>query len=131
MYLHVFEEFVELINDHDAEGLASLMSGDHKFIDAAGNTFSGKENMVEGWKMYFKTFPDYWIEIETVTEKENEVYGFGWVSATHSGHISGDSNNFFKIPAAFRALIEGEKVKIWQVYADTKLPFDIIEKNKK
>lgn len=43
MFLHVFEEFVEIINDHDAEGLASLMTLDHKFIDSAGNTFSGKK----------------------------------------------------------------------------------------
>ena len=129
MYLHVFEEFVDVINDHDVEGLASLMTNDHKFIDAAGNTFSGKENMKDGWKMYFKSFPDYWIEIERITEKDDEVFGFGWASGTHAGHITGDQNHYFKIPAAFRAQIAGEKVKLWQVYADTKLPSSIIEKN--
>lgn len=86
--------------------------------------------MMEEWQMHFKIFPDYWIEIEAVTEKENEVFAFGWISATHSGHISGDSNHYFKIPAAFRAYMEGEKVKIWQLYADTKIPFAIIDKNK-
>ncbi|MBC8047880.1 MAG: nuclear transport factor 2 family protein [Fimbriimonadaceae bacterium] len=130
MHLHVFEQFIELINDHHADELGSFMTVDHILIDAHGNKITGKENVIDGWKMYFAMFPDYWIEINERLEKDNIVFGFGTASATHAGHIAGDSNNFFKIPAAFRAIIEGEKINVWQVYSDTKIPFEIIERNK-
>ncbi len=130
MYKHVFDDFIVLINDHNAEELASYMTDDHKFIDAQGNQMQGKEVMVESWKQYFKMFPDYWISIEEIIEREHIIYGFGTASGTYAGHISGDANNFWKLPVAFRAAIEGEKVKIWQVYADTKIPYEIIEKNR-
>ena len=129
MHIHVFESFVALINDHNADEMGSLMTPDHAFIDAHGNKIAGKENMIEGWRQYFKMFPDYWIAIHEVTEKEDTVYGFGTASGTFAGHIAGEPHNFFKIPAAFRAEVTGEKIKVWQVYADTKIPFEIIAKN--
>ncbi len=129
MKKHVFTGFVELINNHDAHEMSSMMTDDHTFIDAHGNRISGKDMMTEGWKQYFSMFPDYWIEIDEVIEASDIVFGFGTASATYTGHISGDAHNFFKIPAAFKAIIDGEKIKVWQVYADTKLPFDIITRN--
>jgi hypothetical protein len=30
------------------------------------------------------------------------------------------------VPAAWRVIVENGKVKVWQVYADSKIPFDIM-----
>jgi len=38
--------FIALINAHDIDGLAALMSEDHTFIDAHGNEVSDKEKMI-------------------------------------------------------------------------------------
>ncbi len=89
MHIHVFEQFIVLINNHVAHDLASLITDNHTFIDAQGAKTSGKKDIIEGWKQYFKMFPDYWITIHEVMERENVVYGFGHASATYTGHIAG------------------------------------------
>lgn len=129
MHIRTFEDFIGLINNHDAEELGSMMSDDHLFTDAQGISLHGKEAVVAAWKRYFKMFPDYWITITEIVEQDNRVYGVGTASGTYAGFISGDVNNFFRIPAAFRAEITGEKIRSWQVFADTQIPYEIIKRN--
>ncbi len=109
--------FVKRINDRDVEGLVSLMSEDHKFIDGLGNEVQGKNDMRDGWTEYYKLFPNYHVEIETVLEGGETVALFGNASATFAG--SGNvKDRMWKIPAAWRAIIKNDLVSEWQVYAD-------------
>ena len=48
----VAEQFVAAINAHDLEGIASLMTSDHRFIDSLGAVVEGRDAMREGWKFY-------------------------------------------------------------------------------
>ncbi len=64
-------------------------------------------------------------------ERGNIVYGFGHTSGTYTGHMAGEPHNFWRLPTAFRAVINEEKIEVWQVYADTKIPFEIIQRNVK
>jgi len=50
--------FNERINQQDLEGLAELMTNDHTFIDNSGNVTKGKDVMKEGWRDFFKKYPD-------------------------------------------------------------------------
>ena len=127
----VFKSFVKAINQADLTELESLMTEDHTFIDAGGKKETGRQKMIEGWRSYFKMFPDYKIEIEDIIQ-ENEIVGaFGTASGTYNGKRGLVPENIIKMPAAWRAVIKEEKVKNWQVYADWTEGFKIIEEDQK
>jgi ketosteroid isomerase-like protein len=52
------------INSADLEGLASLMTDDHTFIDSLGSVISGKSAVLAAWSSFFRAFPDYRNEFE-------------------------------------------------------------------
>jgi ketosteroid isomerase-like protein len=117
--------FIERINAHDLEGLAVLMSDDHTFIDAHGNQVSGRGKMIAGWRGYFEWFPDYSIEVTDVFEDGEKLALFGFAGGTFKNK-EGES---WRLPAAWRAEVKDGRVSLWQVFADTKIPFEIIERN--
>ena len=126
----VFDDFVDAINEHNVEKLYSLMTEDHKFIDSYGNEVSGKDKMRSGWIEYFHWFPDYNIEITELFIENNIIAAFGFASGGFKKKESNGPDNYFRIPAAWKVIIENNKIKQWQVYADTKKQLDIIERNK-
>jgi ketosteroid isomerase-like protein len=126
----IFDNFVDAINGHNVDAICSLMTDDHAFIDSQGNEVFGKEKMRAGWSGYFQLFPDYTIEITTVFIDGNTVGAFGFASATFEG-LSSKKENYWRLPASWKADIKGDKIQCWQVYADAKIPFDIIDKNRK
>ena len=127
MSKEIILNFVRGINEHNINALAELMSENHNFIDAHGNMVEGRETMKSGWAGYFSLFPDYKIEITDMYEYGNTFVMFGNASGTFKG-INPETNSW-KLPATFRAELQNDKVKLWQVYCDTKIPFDIIQRN--
>ena len=126
----VVEAFVAAINKHDPAAIASLMTEDHTFIDPTGTPHVGRDIMTEGWKGYFAMFPDYEIHIERVLADKSVVAVFGSAVGTYNGKRGLVADNRIAMPAAWRALIENGKVKLWQVYADWTDGWKIIEKDK-
>lgn len=124
----VFENFVLQINDHNVDGIIALISDDHVFTDAQGIHFEGKDNLKAGWTAYFKMFPDYKITINKSMEDATVFLAEGTAEGTYGGTKSVSGDNYFKIPAAWRAEIDNAKVKSWQIYADTKMSEVIINK---
>ena len=119
--------FIDRINAHDVEGLAELMSDDHTFIDAHGNQVSGREKMIVGWRAYFDWFPDYFIEITDAFEDPEKLALFGFAG----GSFQGKQTESWRLPAAWKAIAKAGRVTRWQVFADTGIPFEIIERNTK
>jgi ketosteroid isomerase-like protein len=117
--------FVERINARDVEGLGALMSDDHTFIDAHGNQISDKETMKGGWSGYFEWFPDYQIEIIDMYEDGDAFALFGFAG----GAFKGMQSESWRLPAAWKASVKNGRVTLWQVFADTKIPFEIIQRN--
>jgi len=122
--------FIDRINAHDVQGLAALMSDDHTFVDAHGNQVCGREKMTAGWRGYFEWFPDYWIEVTDVFEGDVSagdqsfaLFGFA------GGSFKGKQTESWRLPAAWKAIVRDGRVALWQVFADTKIPFEIIERN--
>ena len=122
--------FVKAINDHDVNEIINLISEDHIFIDAINNKSVGKKVMKEVWKGYYELFPDYQIEISDITENVSTIGLFGYASATYKNLTNKLNSNFWRIPASWKAIVENNKVKHWQVYCDYSNLFKIIEKNK-
>jgi ketosteroid isomerase-like protein len=116
--------FVAAINTRAPEALAELMSDDHTFIDAHGNKVIGRETMRAGWGGYFEWFPNYQIEVEQIFEAGEEFGLFGYAS----GSFNGKAELNWRLPAAWKVLVRDQRVALWQVYADTKIPFEIIER---
>lgn len=117
--------FIERINAHDVESLGALMSDDHTFIDAHANQISGRETMLTGWRGYFEWFPDYTIEITDTFEDGDNFALFGFAG----GSFKGKQSESWRLPAAWKATMRDGRIALWQVYADTKIPFGIIERN--
>jgi ketosteroid isomerase-like protein len=122
--------FVKAINDHNVDEIINLMSEDHIFIDALDNKSVGKKGMKDGWKGYYELFPDYQIEISDITENVSTIGLFGYASGTYKNLTNKLDSNFWRIPASWKAIVENNKIKHWQVYCDYSSLFKIIEKNK-
>ena len=119
--------FVDAINTHDVEQIYSLMADDHLFVDAYASEVYGKENMKESWIGYFKWFPDYHIEVSDILVDGSEVAIFGFASGTYHGLQTEDNRNYYRLPASWKVIVaDNEKIKHWQVFCDSKIPFDIM-----
>lgn len=118
--------FIDRINAHDPEGLGELMSDDHTFIDAHGNQVNGKDKVIPSWSSYFAWFPDYYIEVTDVLGDGDKIALFGFAG----GSFQAKQTESWRLPAAWRAEVKVGRVTLWQVFADTKIPFEIIERNR-
>lgn len=114
------DTFIEDINAHDVDGLGELMSDDHRFIDAHENEVVGKEKMIAGWRSYFEWFPDFSIEVNEIFENSGTFAMFGFAA----GAFKGKSDASWRLPAAWKAIVKDGRVTLWQVFADTKIPFE-------
>jgi ketosteroid isomerase-like protein len=100
-------KFNERINQQDPEGLAELMTDDHKFIDSAGKVTRGKSVMKEGWRDFFKKYPDYRNKFTSVTVQDNIVVMVGYSTCSFKP-LDG--------PNVWTARIRGGLVSEWRVF---------------
>jgi ketosteroid isomerase-like protein len=110
--------FVTKINEHDLDGLVVLMTPDHVFVDALDNTFRGADQMRQGWKGYFAMFPDYAIEVMDELNHGNLVAMFGKARGTFAVNGKLPRENFWEIPAAWKAVVKDGLIAEWRVYCD-------------
>ena len=123
----IVEAFVEAINGGRAERLVPQMDRNGVFIDSLGNRIAGREALLAGWRAYFQLFPDYRIEIEGIFVDEQEAMLHGWAGGTlHRGARPVDGGRW-RIPAAWRAVTDAKRVQSWQVYADNKPVYALLE----
>ena len=110
--------FVGAINSTRVEDLAKLMTPDHVFIDSDGTRVCGREKMRQGWTEYFAMVSDYHIEVAEKFVRGDAVVLLG--TATGTFHENGvlKPGNRWSVPAAWRAVIDGDKVAVWQVYVN-------------
>jgi ketosteroid isomerase-like protein len=125
----VAKEFVSAINQHNAEAISRLMTKDHTFIDSGGGTYSGAE-MRKGWAEYFKMFPDYKIDISEVFVSGETVVLIGKASGTYTSDGTLKKANHWESPAVWKAVVAGEKIKLWQVFCDSTIVSEIVKKEK-
>lgn len=116
--LDVAMAFVARINAHDVDGLIALMTPDPVFIDALENTIRGAEPMRNGWKGYFKLFPDYAVEVTEVFNRGDLVELFGKARGTFAVNGNLQRENFWEISAAWKAVVKDGHVAEWRVYCD-------------
>jgi ketosteroid isomerase-like protein len=110
--------FVAAINDHDVEAICRLMSEDFIFADSLGRVIKGREVMRGGWAGYFRMFPDYRMSIDHVFEADEALALFGNAQGTFSKDGQIRPENYWQVPAAWKAVVRGSHIAEWRVYAD-------------
>lgn len=110
--------FVEQINAHEADGIAALLTEEHRFVDSLGAEVVGRDAMRAGWLAYLRDVPDYRIEVRETFTAGDRVVLLGWARGTlaHDGILRPE--NAWATPAAWRARVDGGLIAEWQVYAD-------------
>jgi uncharacterized protein (TIGR02246 family) len=114
----VAQSFVRAINRQYADGLAALMTEEHRFIDSLGALVSGRETMRAGWRSYFRMVPDYTIDVDEMLSDGPVVVMLGLAQGSYAPDGQTKPENRWTTPAVFRAFIEEGKVAEWRVYAD-------------
>jgi len=111
-------KFVDAIKGADVEAIYGLMSDDHRFIDSDGPEISGRDAMREGWVGYFSMVPDYKIEVqETLSDKQTVVL-IGTATGTYSPDGKLNPDDRWNVPAAWRAVVKGDRIAVWQVFVN-------------
>lgn len=110
--------FVDAINAKDIERLADLMTADHKFIDGDGSEHDGKDKMRVGWTEHLGLIPDLTLSISEHFGENDTVVLLGWSSGTIAQNGELKPENSWKVPSAWRLVVESGKVAVWQLYAN-------------
>ena len=116
--IKVVRAFIAAINRRNPSEISGLMTEDHTFVDSGGRIQSGRENMTAGWKEYFRMFPDYEIQVESILGDKALVAVFGLASGTYNGKRGLVPENRIEMPAAWKTIVANGRIKHWQVYAD-------------
>jgi ketosteroid isomerase-like protein len=116
--VQVVLKFEELINGRNADTIAAFMTADAEFIDSLGNRIQGAEKLRSAWAGYFKMVPDYSISHSEIFAEGNTVTMFGFAQGTFSNDGELKNENYWRTPAAWRAVVKAGKIAVWQVYAD-------------
>jgi ketosteroid isomerase-like protein len=123
-------EFLDRINQHDADKLAEHMTEDHTFIDSLGQSITGREKMRSGWRSYFAFCPDYWVSHEEIVPGGKLVAVFGAAGGTVAADGKLPPENKWRASAAWLAIVEGGLIRQWRIYADNKPVYDILARLK-
>jgi ketosteroid isomerase-like protein len=115
--LEVAMDFIKRINSGDVNALCELLTEGHIFQDALGKRFIGRETMRRGWTMYFKMVADYQVHADEFFQTDDRLAIFGTASGRYAGGGAA-KENFWEVPAAWRATVQGGLIAEWRVYAD-------------
>jgi ketosteroid isomerase-like protein len=111
-------KFEQLINSRSPDAVCGLLTEDSVFVDSLGNRMAGLESLRKAWTGYFKMVPDYAISHSEIFPNGDMVAMLGFAQGTFSKDGQTKKDDFWKTPAAWRAVVRDGKIALWQVFAD-------------
>ena len=123
--------FVKAINSGDADRLSELMTENHVFVDSDGSEHAGRDEMRRGWKGYFAMVPDFRIEVKDTFCRGETVVLLGFAHGTFIQDGALKPENRWMVPAAWRVVVEGDRVAIWQLYVNPTPMLEIVKRIEK
>jgi len=102
-------KFEQLINTQKPDAVCSLLTDDSVFIDSLGNKIQGLDRLCSAWQGYFKMVPDYTISHAKIFASGETVAMFGMAQGTFAKDGVIRKENFWKTPAAWKAVVRNEK----------------------
>lgn len=127
--VEVVKAFIYAINSQDIATLGKLMTDDHAFMDGTAGIPTGRSTILLGWREFYKMFPDYAVNIESIHQDGSIVAVFGSTSGTYNGKEGMKAENKVGGPAAWKVTVEDGKVKTWKVYAEYTDTWKVIQAN--
>ncbi len=110
-------DFVQQVNQNNAEGVAALLAPDHTFVDLAGDSEQGYERIAAGWRDYLTQFPQYQLYIRRIVRLP---IGVALIGQTTGSHLQiPDEQEFNDEGVIWLARVENGLLKTWQLYADS------------
>lgn len=119
----VVDEWLAAVNAHDVARLTALAGPDFLFVDSLGNRVNGANAMDEGWRRYFAMCPDYWVRVDHVVSE-----GATLLLAGEAGGTIDDTS--WRIPAAWKVVIRGDRLSEWRVFADNRPVYEILARRR-
>ncbi len=116
--LEVAMDFIKRINSGNVDQLCALMTEEHIFQDALGKRFMGRDTMRRGWEQYFNMVQDYQVHAEEFFQTGDKLAIFGTASGRCASGSKEGQSEFWKVPAAWRAVVQDGRIAEWRVYAD-------------
>ena len=111
-------EFVDAVNRQHIDKMIGMMTPDHLFTDSLGKEIPDRRSMRDAWLCYFRMVPDYAIEVREVYTSKKSVVAVGTATGTYSKDGKSLPENRFTIRAAWRAVVERDRICEGQVLAD-------------
>jgi steroid delta-isomerase-like uncharacterized protein len=84
----ISDRYTDLINGHDAQGIAALFAEDGIFIDPTGE-HRGRDAIIQYWEGFFQAFPDMKGRDEFKAESGDTAINEWTASGTNSGPLEG------------------------------------------
>ena len=103
-----------------------MMTEEHVFIDSDGASYRGKSSTTAGWRDYFDMVPDYRITISETFSSGLTVMLAGEAEGTFVQDRVLKPENHWRVPAAWRAVVEEDKIALWQVYVNPEAMANIL-----
>ena len=117
--------FIGSINAHDVEGLGALMSDDHTFIDAHDNQISWQREDARRLARLPRVVSRLLHRSYRCVRGRDSFALLGFAGGSYQNQQS----ESWRLPAEWKAIVQNDLVTLWQVFADTKIPSEIIERN--
>jgi ketosteroid isomerase-like protein len=111
-------DFMNRVNSGNVDAICAAMTEDHVFRDALGTKIEGRETMRAGWTAYHKMIPDYAVSHEEILANGATVVVVGTARGTYAPDGNLKKENFWEIPAAWKAVVREGLIAYWQVFAD-------------
>jgi ketosteroid isomerase-like protein len=128
--IEVVLQFMDRINQRNADKLAELVTEDHLFVDSLGNSIRGREKIRIAWRGYYSFCPDYWVSHDEIFSDGDKVAVFGSAGGTIAAGGKMPAENKWRTPAAWLATVDKDLMQEWRVYADNKPVYEIMNKAK-
>jgi len=115
--LKTVAEFIDCINQGNAQGVIDLIASDHTFIDIKGHVEKDYERIVRGWNEYFEVYKNYKIYIRQIFELDDSIALLGHTTGSHL-NLS-DEVEFHAESVIWLARVAEDKITHWQIFSDS------------
>jgi uncharacterized protein (TIGR02246 family) len=106
------------INAGDVAGIVALMATDGVLIDSMGAKIAGRDRLRRAWTEYFRMVPDYRISHAEAFQNGKTVVLIGEARGTYAPDGLLHRENAWNTPAAWPAVVEKRRIRIWQIFAN-------------
>jgi hypothetical protein len=120
--------FVAAINSRQVEALSELMTENHVFVDSDGSKLKGRERVCQAWAGFFAMVPDYRIIIGETLGRDDTVVILGRAEGNFGRNGTTEAEKRWSVPAAWRVVVEGTCVAVWQVYVNPEAMTRMLER---